>query len=170
MRPLILSGGPAAGKTTCARALAAARPRGAYVDADDVRQLVVSGDATLWSGPEGHAQHVLATRNVAALARNLLSAGFDVTASDIVTAETLPVYRAELPGCFVVHLAIDLPAARERAATRPVFITDDEFDLLHRMTSAPPDVDLVLDVTDTSLDRQIEAIRTAWAEAGAGRP
>ena len=52
MRPLILSGGPAAGKTTCGRILAASCSRAAYIDADDVRQLVVSGGRTLWSGKE----------------------------------------------------------------------------------------------------------------------
>ncbi|MGN6409550.1 MAG: hypothetical protein ACTHMH_14470 [Curtobacterium sp.] len=162
MRPLILSGGPAVGKTTCGRALATAEPRGAYIDGDDVRQLVVAGDATLWSGSEGRAQHALAARNVSALARNLLAAGFAVIASDVLTAETLAVYRAELPDCFVVHLAIGLDEARARAATRPVSITDDEFELLHRMTSEPPAVNLVLDVTGMTEVEQVAALRDAW--------
>ncbi|OII28546.1 hypothetical protein [Curtobacterium sp. MCBA15_013] len=165
MRPLILSGGPAVGKTTCGRALAAAEPRGAYIDGDDVRQIVIAGDATLWSGSEGRAQHALAARNVSALARNLLAAGFAVTASDVLTAETLAVYRAELPECFVVHLAITLEGARARAATRPVSITDDEFELLHRMTAVPPAVDLVLDVTDMAEADQVAALHRAWATA-----
>lgn len=165
MRPLILTGGPAVGKTTCARALAAERERGAYIDGDDVRQLVVAGAATLWSGTEGTAQHELAARNTAALARNLAGAGFDVTASDVVTAEVLPVYRAHLPGCFVVHLAISVDEARARAATRPEFITDEEFALLHRTTATPPAVDLVLDVTGMTAAEQIERVRSAWFAA-----
>lgn len=165
MRPLILSGGPAVGKTTCARALAAERERAAYIDGDDVRQLVVAGAATLWSGTEGTAQHELAARNTASLARNLAAAGFDVTASDIVTPAVLPVYRDQLPGCFVVHLAISIDDARERAATRPVCITDEEFELLHRMTSCPPAVDLVLDVTGMTLDAQVDRVRRAWSAA-----
>jgi len=168
MRPLILSGGPAVGKTTCGRALAGARDRAAYIDGDDIRQLVVAGAATLWSGPEGQAQHELAVRNTAALARNLLADGFAVTASDVVTAETLPVYREHLPDCFIVHLAITLDAARARAATRPVYITDDEFELLHRITATPPAVDLVIDVTDMTVEQQIERVHDAWAEAEHG--
>ncbi|PZE73481.1 hypothetical protein DEI82_14125 [Curtobacterium sp. MCBD17_019] len=165
MRPLILSGGPAVGKTTCGRALAVSHERAAYIDGDDIRQLVVAGDATLWSGSEGRAQHALATRNVAALARNLLAAGFAVTASDVVTQETLPVYRAELPGCFVVHLVISLDAARARAATRPVYITDEEFELLHRIAASPPAVDLVVDVTDMSEEEQVDSLLRAWVNA-----
>ncbi|MFJ4296878.1 hypothetical protein [Curtobacterium sp. NPDC089689] len=165
MRPLILTGGPAVGKTTCARALAAERERAAYIDGDDVRQLVVAGAATPWSGPEGTAQHELAARNTAALARNLEGAGFDVTASDVVTSEVLPVYREHLPRCFIVHLAVSVDGARDRAATRPVFITDEEFELLHRMTAVPPAVDLVLDVTGMTVDEQIERVRGAWFQA-----
>ncbi|WIB61865.1 hypothetical protein DEJ13_08540 [Curtobacterium sp. MCLR17_007] len=165
MRPLVLSGGPAVGKTTCGRALAATHDRAAYIDGDDIRQLVVTGAATLWSGPEGQAQHELAVRNTAALAMNLLADGFVVTASDVVTADVLPVYREQLPDCFIVHLAITLNAARARAATRPVYITDEEFELLHRITAAPPAVDLVIDVTDMTVEQQIGRVRDAWTAA-----
>lgn len=165
MRPLILTGGPAVGKTTCARALAAEQERGAYIDGDDVRQLVVAGAATPWSGPEGTAQHELGARNTAVLARNLSEAGFVVAASDVVTSAVLPVYREQLPGCFVVHLAISVDDARARAATRPVFITDEEFELLHRVTATPPAVDLVLDVTAMTVSEQIGRVRSAWSAA-----
>jgi predicted ATPase len=42
MRPLILTGGPAVGKTTCRRALAVERDRAAYVDVEDARRLIVA--------------------------------------------------------------------------------------------------------------------------------
>jgi shikimate kinase len=42
MRPLILTGAPAVGKTTCGRALAVERDRAAYIDVDDIRQLIVA--------------------------------------------------------------------------------------------------------------------------------
>ena len=49
MRPvLILTGGPAAGKTTCARELAVVRERCAVVDVDDIRQLIVAGHVPPW--------------------------------------------------------------------------------------------------------------------------
>jgi hypothetical protein len=172
MRPLVLSGGPAVGKTTCGRRLAEERRRAAFVDADDIRQLVVAGAATLWSGAEGEAQHILAARNVAAIGRNLVGAGFDLTVADVVTVATLPVYRAELPDCFVVHLHITLDGARQRAATRKVYLTDEEFDLLHALTASPPGVDVILDVSGMTVDEQIRAVRDAWERAsrGGGHP
>ncbi len=42
MRPLILTGGPAGGKTTRGRARAVERDRAAYIDVDDMRQLIVA--------------------------------------------------------------------------------------------------------------------------------
>ncbi|MFT3943406.1 MAG: hypothetical protein QM705_06215 [Ancrocorticia sp.] len=163
-RPLVLSGGPAVGKTTCGRLLVAERKRGAYIDADDVRQLVVSGAATLWSGKEGRAQHELAARNVAALARNFADAEFDVVISDLVTSETLAVYRAELPEALVVQLALDRVEARSRSATRREYLTPSEFSLLHDLLVVPPDVDLVIGVAGMSISEQVEAIRGVWAE------
>lgn len=165
MRPVVLSGGPAVGKSTCGRRLAEERDRAAFIDADDIRQLVVAGAETLWSGPAGREQHVLAARNVAALARNLTEAGFAVTIADVVTADALAAYRAELPDCLVVHLALPLGEARERAATRTVYLTDDEFDLLHDLMASPPDVDVVIDIAGMSVDEQTAAIRDVWVTA-----
>lgn len=162
-RPLLVSGGPAAGKSTCARALAVERPRGVHIDADDVRQLVVTGAVAPWKGPDGEAQLVLGARNVAALGRNFVHAGFDVTIADVVTARSLPVYREELPGCVVVHLRISLRGARERAATRMRHLTGSEFVLLHEIAAVPPEVDLVLDVDGLSKAEQVAALRDAWA-------
>lgn len=167
MRPLILTGGPAVGKSTCGRRLAEQQSRAAFIDADDIRQLVVAGDATLWSGAEGRAQHVLAARNVASLARNFVAAGFAVVVADVVTAETLDSYRAELPDCLVVHLAIPLEEARLRAATRAVYLTDDEFDHLHDLVSSPPEVDVVVDVAGLTVEEQTDAIRRVWTSASA---
>jgi len=149
----------------CGRALAVERHRAAFIDGDDVRQLVIAGGTTLWSGPEGEAQLILAARNTASMGRNFVQAGFDLTVADYVTPRSLSVYRAELPDCLVVHLRISLQGARERAATRRVFLTDDEFDLLHEMIAVTPEVDLVLDVEHLAQHEQLAALRTAWHEA-----
>lgn len=52
-RPLVLTGGPAVGKTATGRWLAGQRPRAAYLDVDDLRQLVVAGAEAPWRGQEG---------------------------------------------------------------------------------------------------------------------
>jgi dephospho-CoA kinase len=53
MRALVLTGPPAAGKSTIGRLAAQDRPRAAFIDIDDVRHLVVSGHAAPWEGEEG---------------------------------------------------------------------------------------------------------------------
>ncbi len=101
--PLILTGGPAAGKTTTGRALAHSRPKAAFIDVDDIRQLVVTGAATAWEGREGQQQMHLAARNVCALAINFHLAGFDVVIADVLDAATALTYRQHLPDALVVH-------------------------------------------------------------------
>jgi shikimate kinase len=165
VRPLMLSGGPAVGKSTCGRLLATSRNRGAFIDVDDIRQLVVAGDATLWSGAEGETQHRLAARNAAALGRNFAESGFDVVAADFVTPDSLITYRRELPGCLVIHLQISFEGALRRAATRPVYLADHEFELLHRMLEIPPPADITLDVDDFTIEQQTGAIAELWTKS-----
>jgi hypothetical protein len=166
-RPLVLTGGPAVGKSTCGRALASARAAAAFVDVDDVRQLVVAGAATPWQGAAGRAQMSLAARNACALAGNFIAAGFDCVVADVLTPDTAEVYRRELASCLVVHLRVSLAEAQRRAATRRVYLTAEEFAWLHRQDSEqPPAADVVLDVDGWSVEDQIRRIELAWAAAG----
>ena len=99
------------------------------------------------------------------MARNFAHDGFDVTIADFITEESLEVYRHDLPDCFIVHLQISPPRAQERARTRRVYLTDEEFDLLYRIIAVPPKADLVLEVDDLTEEQQIQVIRTAWNSA-----
>ncbi len=161
--PLVLTGGPAAGKSTTGLALARSHDRAAFVDVDDVRQLVVSGGATVWEGAEGLRQADLAARNACALAANLWAAGFDVVVADVLDPRTTPVYRRLLPGALIVHLVVSLPEARRRAATRKVWLTDDEFAWLHeRDRREPPEADVRLDLDGLDEAGQFAAVRGLW--------
>jgi len=161
-RPLVLSGGPAVGKTTTARHLAEALPRAAFIDVDDLRQLVVAGHEA-W-GVEGDAQRALGAVNACALARRFTAAGFDVAIADVVTPATAQVYRQQLSGCLLVHLTVTPAEAHRRAATRQVWLTEEEFDHLHRVdTENPPPADHHLDVT-TYIPAEQQAVAEAlWA-------
>lgn len=163
-RPLILTGAAAVGKSTCARRLATLRPRAACIDVDDVRQLVVSGAAAPWEGEAGRAQLVLGASNACALARNVTAAGFEVVIADVVTAATAAVYRAALPQCLLVRLRISFAGAQARAATRPVYLSDQEFAWVHALDADdPPEADVVLDVDGWDVDRQVSAVAQIWA-------
>jgi dephospho-CoA kinase len=61
---LALTGPPAVGKTTAGRPLAASRRQGAYVDVDDIRQLVVAGHAAPWEFERLHAEDAAAQLDV----------------------------------------------------------------------------------------------------------
>lgn len=160
--PLLLTGGPAVGKTVTATSLAEAIPRTAHVDVDDIRQLVKNGGAAPWEGAEGRAQQLLGVHNAAALAGNFEAAGFTVVLTDVVTAVTLAAYRRLVPGVVVVRLSVSLEEAWRRARTRKVYLTDREFESLHLDQSAPLAVDHQLDVTDLDRAEQSQRVRALW--------
>jgi adenylylsulfate kinase-like enzyme len=163
---LVLTGPPAVGKSTTARELAMTRERCAVVDVDDVRQLVVSGAAAPWEGEDGLRQQRLGARNACALARGFVQDGIDVVVADVLTAETLALYRELLPGCVVVRLTVPLDEARRRAATRTLWLTDDEFVTLHRDDAgAGLAVDHVLDARDLASSEQTAAVEGLWTQA-----
>lgn len=162
LSPLVLTGGPAAGKSSTALTLAATTPRTAFVDVDDVRQLVKNGGAAPWDGPEGARQQVLGVRNTAALARNFLASGFNATIADVVTPSTLALYRQLIPDVLVVRLNLNFEEARRRASLRRVYLTSDEFQALHRQQADALDVDHELDVSALDLDAQVDEVRRLW--------
>lgn len=165
-RPLVLTGGPAVGKSVTGRALADARPRAAFIDVDDVRQLVVAGGVPPWRGAEGSAQQALGVLNAASMARRFRDAGFDVVVVDVVTPRTALLYRRELAGCVLVHLVATFEEATRRAATRPSWLTSEELRALHdRDRASPPAVDHRLEVTAMTLDQQVAAAEAIWATA-----
>lgn len=137
-RPLVLTGGPAVGKTSTGRAVAEGRPRAAFIDVDDVRRLVVAGAEPPWRGEEGEAQQTLGVLNACSLARRLIAAGFDVVIADVLISRTAGLYRRELPQCLLVQLVVSVEGARRRAATRQVWLTEEEFQQPHRSDGAPP--------------------------------
>ena len=165
---LVLAGGPAVGKSATASGLAASLPRCAVIEVDDVRQLVRSGAAAPWEGEEGLRQQVLGVRNACALAREFTAAGVAVVVTDVVTPSTLALYRELLPGVVAMHLVAAPEEVRRRAGTRPVYLTDAQFAMLHAQDEEnPPPADAQLDVTDVSLELQVRMVRQAWLAAAA---
>ncbi len=160
--PLLLTGGPASGKTTTARLLASMTPHCAALDVDDLRQLIIGGHLAPWEGAEGRAQHLLGVRNAAALAANLRDQGFDVIISDVVDPDLLEHYRALIGGVIVIRLAVDGSAARARAASRPRYLSDDRFEALHEQQRRPLGVDLEVAVSALSIEEQVQTVWDAW--------
>jgi hypothetical protein len=83
--------------------------------------------------------------------------------ADVVTPSTVELYRARLPSVLIVHLRISLGEARRRATQRPVHLTEDEFELLHRQQPADACLyDHVIDVDRLDPAAQVEAVRRLW--------
>lgn len=164
LRPLVLTGGPAMGKTTTGRLLAEGRAQAAFIDVDDVRQLVVAGADAPWRSPRGTAQAALAAENACGLAQRFLAQDFDVVIVDVLTPATAEIYRRELPTCLILHLRAGLAEAHRRAATRKVWLTEEEFDLLHRRDLAmPPDADARIEVAGLTVEQQVATLADLWA-------
>lgn len=162
LRSFLLTGGPAAGKSTSARGLAEHTQRTVHLDVDDLRHLVVNGHAAPWDGREGEAQQLLGVRNAAAVAHNFLGGGFNVVMSDVLNAETFGLYRQLLPDVLIVRLVIDSESAWARARTRPMLLTDAEFETLHRQQRDPLPVDAEVDVSGLSIVAQRESLHRLW--------
>jgi len=164
VRPLLLTGPPAAGKSTTARVLADSLPLAAMIDVDDIRQLVVAGHAAPWDGEAGRLQQRLGVENTCDLARRFVSSGIEVVITDVLTLRTAELYRALLPSVLIVQLRISVGEARRRATLRPVHLTDDEFEQLHR--EQPTDAELydrVVDVDGLDVSAQVAAVRDCWS-------
>lgn len=167
MRPaLLLTGGPAAGKSTTALRLVGPLERAAVVDVDDIRQLVVVGHAAPWDGREGRRQQRIGVQNACDLARRYLQNGIEVILSDVLIPETAALYRELLPGVLIVQLRLPLAEARRRDTLRPVYLTDNEFNALHASQANDSTSDRVLDVGHLSPDEQTELIARVWRTNG----
>jgi chloramphenicol 3-O-phosphotransferase len=110
---LILSGPPAAGKSSVALALAERYDRVAHVQVDVLRHFVTPTGYVSPSGPPEawQRQQRLATRNACSLAGNFLEQRFAVIVDDVVvTAEELAAYLDGLRGVGApVHFVRLLP-------------------------------------------------------------
>ncbi|HEV7964342.1 MAG TPA: hypothetical protein VGP57_17510 [Actinoplanes sp.] len=163
LRPLVLSGGPAVGKSTTGRRLAERRRRAAFVDVDDIRQLVVAGADAPWRAPEGVAQARLGAENACGLAQRFTANAFDVVIADVVTPETAAIYREQLPACLIVHLVAGSGEALRRARTRRIWLTNEEFELIHERDRAfPPEADHRLVVDGLTIEEQIAEVAGLW--------
>ena len=161
--PLVLTGGPAVGKSSTARLLAQLRPRAAVIDVDDVRHMVVSGHAAPWEGDDGRRQQRLGVENACCLARNFVAQGIETVMADVITPDTMPLYRRWLPNAVVVRLQVTIAEARRRAMSRTQYLTGEEFESLHlEDVRHPPPADHHLDVTGYDINEQVTAIAALW--------
>ena len=162
LRPLLITGPPAVGKSSVALLLADLVPPCAVVEADDVRQLVKSGAAAPWQPGEGFRQTELAAHNAALLMTSFHDYGFNVIATDVLLGNAFSVYAGASVRPLVVHLQVTLAEAFRRAGTRRIFLSDDEFRLLHESEQGASVADVSVDTTDLSPEECAAQILGRW--------
>lgn len=119
-----MSGGPASGKTTTARALARQFDRAVHLDDDELQRFIVTGRVRPTGEPAGEAllQLDLRQQNLASLADNFVAAGFVVVLDHLVASvdrlNSLLGYLRSRPVVLVslvpsAHVALARDARRE---------------------------------------------------------
>ncbi len=181
----MISGIPASGKSTVARALMQRSERGVAVDGDAVRAMVCSGAVQMSpdAGDEALRQLRLRWRASLAVADVYLRAGFDVAFSDNVLGAML----GELPGmvpCERFHLVVLDPepaevARRDREREKTAYTPENgSFGWLREVLAETPRIGLWLDTTRqtpeetvaTILRRLDESLVSAVHNDSSGRP
>ncbi|MCC7372364.1 MAG: phosphotransferase [Chloroflexi bacterium] len=119
----VISGTQGAGKSTVAQALARRFERGAWVSADRLQQMIVSGGRWPEGEPmsaEAERQLRLRLRHACLLGRSFVAAGITAVVDDIVVGSRLDELLEDLAGQpFVfVMLTPSLEAVREREQGR----------------------------------------------------
>lgn len=173
MQPIFLViGGPAVGKSSTSRALAARFERSVHVPVDDLRNMVVGGLAL--PGPDWDdalVRQVALARGIAlAMARAYAAAGFAVVLDDFWDRGGLAEYRESIDAGDVapVLLLPDQEEAHRRNAARsgadPVraYLDEGIRDTYRQLVPIAADLArdgwLVLDSTDLDVEATVDAI------------
>ena len=174
MTPIFLIvGGPAVGKSTTSRALAARFPKSIHIPVDDLRMMVISGLAqpgAAWT-PELVEQLLAARQSVTHMALTYRQAGFAVVIDDFWDPDSQLSEYAPLfshPEVHKILLFPDQQAAHQRNLDRTgpgttQHYLDQGIQLTYQsLNPILPDLEaqgwLVLDTTDQSVDDTVDGI------------
>ena len=154
MKILILTGPAGAGKNTIAEIFAKKRERCAVVDVDVVRHMFVQPHKAPWAGVEGRVQQILGVQNACALVKNFLQNNCDVLILDVLSQETLELYKKEF-GAFDLRIVLLLPTfveIQKRNKARPPRITQQEIEMLYKSQETLRGYDKKIDNTNLSAE------------------
>ncbi len=156
---IFISGTPAAGKSTIARALAENFPKSAYIEVDTLWDMVVGGYVVPWD-PKGPEQFELVEKNFLSMIRNFLGEGYVVVLDYVFNDEQVKRYNELLGDVHGFLLLPSLETLKKRDQER-----DPEHAMGHRIDALYPDfadvphpVLKVIDSTDQSVEETVEEL------------
>lgn len=163
---LILTGPPAAGKSTIGSLLAKKINHCAVIDVDLLRAMVAHPHIPPWQGDEGMAQLRLGAANACILAQNFNRALFHVVILDVLTDETARIYRHQLDQLDhrIVRFMPTLETVLQRNQERGQVLTDDEVRLLYEWQTELTDYDQSIDNTGLSAKEVAATLLASSAE------
>jgi hypothetical protein len=167
-RIIFLTGIQGAGKSTIGPLLAAKFEKGAFVDADDLHWMIVSGQQWVTGpgdpiSPEASAQLRLRLHNACLLARSFQQSGFTAVIGDIVMGERFAHLKEELRGV-PFHLVVLAPEAekvigREAARGKKTVLGPEWAYYLDReLRKTMTGIGMWVDNTNQSSDETVEEI------------
>lgn len=89
---IVISGTPAAGKSSVSKALAEKFPKSAYLDIDSFKDMIVGGNVAPWD-PKGPEQFKLMEKNFLAVTKNFLEEGHVVILDYVFNDEQVNKYN-----------------------------------------------------------------------------
>lgn len=163
---LIITGPPAAGKSTVGPLIAKSLERCAVIDVDLVRLMLAKPHVPPWLGNEGQAQLRLGAENGCLLARNFAEDGCDVVLLDVLTNETAQIYRRHFDELEhkIVLLMPTLAESLNRNRERGQFLRDKEVRLLYGWEQALTDFDLKIENADIPVYTLAERLSRCFCE------
>ncbi len=163
---LLLTGPPAAGKSTLGALIAKRLQRCAVIDVDWLRVMVAQPHIAPWLGEEGMVQLRLGAKNACMLAHNFVAEGYDVVILDVLTDETATLYQthlAPLPHQIVLLLP-SLEESLQRNQRRGQWLTDDEVRLLYAWEQELRVYDRKIDNSNLSADELAVELAGCFSE------
>ena len=167
---VVVSGTQGAGKSTVSRLLAERAGRGAWVSADVLQRMIVSGGR--WPedrvmSPEAEMQLRLRLHNACLLGRSFVAAGFTAVVDDIVVGERVEHLLQELRGerFRFVMLTPNPDAVRRREEGRGTRLWEQWGWLDEEIRERTRRIGLWLDTSEQTPDETVDAILAGWAEA-----
>ncbi len=156
---IIISGTPAAGKSSVSKALAEKFPKSAYLDIDGFKDMIIGGNVAPWD-PKGPEQFKIVEKNFLAVTRNFLDDGYVVIIDYVMGDEQVKGYDDLLGDVHGFLLLPSIEELKKRDRER-----NPEYSLEHRIDALYPqfaDVEhkvlRVIDSTNQTVEETVEKI------------